>query len=289
MSASTRLRIGTYNLRDLFSWVSVDGRRKRRRALAVRKACAEIILRSKVDVLALQEVGDRQALEAFEQSYLGGIFPHRALSRGSQRGIHSAVLSRRPVSDVESVDLPLLDDRGRSYLHEEGQPATSRRPLLRLDVDVDGEGLRLYVLHLKSPRPLDRVVSGDDGQTLDVDGFRRAEARAVAGCLRAEEAGRVVVLGDLNDEDGDGSSVRPLIQEAGLIDPMAADLPPEARWTARWRRYGTRRFDYLLLSKSLEPTYVRGSAYVDRREPAAYASDHRLVRLDLRLPGRRSN
>ena len=236
----------------------------------MRRACAEIVLRSKVDVLALQEAGDREALTGFQESALGGAFPYLALSRGSRRGIYSAVLSRRPIVAYESLDLPLSTG------------AVLRRPLLRVDVDVAGTALRLYVVHLKSPRPFEAPPAS---ASLDADAFRHAEAEAVAACLRTEPSEAcVALLGDLNDEDGAGSTVAPLVHRAGLVDPVARELPLDERWTARWRRHGRRRFDYVLLSESLAGAYVAGSARVEHRDPAAYASDHRLVRLDLRLP-----
>lgn len=285
----TRLRVGTFNLGNLFAWVSVKGRRRRRRALAVRDACGEVIRRASPDVLALQEVSDAVALEAFNRSYLKSAYSHLAVARGVKQGIHLAVLSKRPLIDAQSLDdLELRDEDGERLVDLQRRPLTLRRHLLRVDLGFgsaksgeDSAGrIRLYVAHLKSHRPLDRRRF-----EIDTAAYRRAESEAVAAQIDGDlrDGRRVILAGDFNDEDT-ASTLSPLMDHPSLFDPLTEDIgDPEARWTAKWRRFGRRRFDYVLLSESLRPSYVAGSVAIERRDPAAYASDHRLLSLDLRL------
>ena len=283
---SRRIRIGTYNIRDLFAWVSVKGRRRRKRALAVKDACAEIIRKADCDLLALQEVGDDRSLEDFNQHRLGALYAHQAMSRGnSERGIHVALLSRFPVNSLLSHRETTLMQDDELLRDLQDRPLGFRRDLLQAEVEIGEHRLTLFLAHLKSQRPLDRRRFD-----LSADNYRRAEAEAAARLIAPmatnPKASHFAVLGDFNDDDRPDSPIAPLAEMTGLFDPLKEEVnDPEERWTAQWRRFGRRRFDYALLSESLRPFYINGSVRVHREgESAAYASDHRLVSVDLRLP-----
>lgn len=290
--SSTRLRIGTYNVQDLFAWGSVKGRRRRKKAPEIRAACARVIRDADVDLLALQEVSSVTELESFNRHDLRGGYPHLHVFTGhSERSMHLAVLSRHPFRIVDpGTASSLTDGDTRPLVDDQGRPARFRRGFHGLEIPLREGAMTVFVTHLKSQQPLERAYgvatpSGPRGVPLPADEYRRAEARAAAARVRRElDAGRswVAVLGDLNDHDGPDSSIAPLVHGLDLFDPLRFERPfPEDRWTARWKRHGAKRYDYVLLSPSLRNRYLADSTRVHRRPPADQASDHRLVSVDL--------
>lgn len=186
---------------------SVGPSRRRRIADALRQLDA--------DVVCLQEVENRFALEEFVAAYLPEMGYETVLIEGNDgRGIDVALLSRLPVEWAAS-------HRNREFRGPDGM-TRFRRDLLRVRL---GGPLHadIYVVHLKSQ------AGGDQA-----DLVRTAEAREAAAILRAElardPAYRALVAGDFNDVLGEPALDAFLLPSgrggAGLADLHAGDPSP---------------------------------------------------------------
>jgi len=253
-------------------------------------ALAETIRRLDADVLALQEIESHDALHAFIEAHIPGLYPHVvSLDAGDERGIEQAVLSRFPIIHAENwPGLTLGGTHPDSWGDQEnwhaGEPITFHRSPLRVDVEVpptddrpEAYGLTLFVVHQKS---------GFHGEY-----WRIAEATRLAEItgriMDAEPDRNVVVLGDFNATP-EQPPMRILL-DVGLIDAMAGASGPETTTHASGRR-----IDAILLSPAAMDDVVDGSAFVlgtparpagsDWRTtppPPGYASDHYPVAIDV--------
>jgi len=174
---------------------------------------AETIKAMAPDVLAVQEVGDPEALADLATA-VGGPWNLQAADPDG-RGIRVGFLSRLPLSEVTQVSAfpdqmraVQVDDTGPS-LGEMGRPALAARVVLDT-----GRALDLITCHLKS-----KLLTFPGGRFSPHDEDERARFAAYALYRRAAEAATVrahatalldghgqdralVVLGDLNDEPG---------------------------------------------------------------------------------------
>ena len=203
-------KIGTWNLQNLFRPGGGSGSPGDQDAYRAKLAAlARTITRLDADVLAVQEVGDPDALQDMV-ALLDGTW-HTALADPDARGIRVGVLSRRALMEVEQVrPFPALlapvqvDDDGAT-ISELGRPALRVRVGGEVDVDV-------ISVHLKS-----KLLTFPGGRFNPRDEDERARYAVYALHRRAAEAagvrtyvtellegqGRqrpVVVAGDLNDE-----------------------------------------------------------------------------------------
>jgi endonuclease/exonuclease/phosphatase family metal-dependent hydrolase len=203
-------KIGTWNLQNLFRPGGGSGSPGDQDAYRAKLAAlARTITGLDPDVLAIQEVGDPDALQDLI-TRLDGTW-HTALADPDGRGIRVGVLSRRPMTVVEQVrafpDLldPVQVDGDGTAISELGRPA--------LRVRVPGEtGIDVISVHLKS-----KLLTFPGGRFNPRDEDERARYAVYALHRRAAEAagvrsyatgllddhGRqrpVVVAGDLNDE-----------------------------------------------------------------------------------------
>lgn len=133
------------------------------------------------DIVLLQEVENRNALDTLNTHYLKGAgYAYSAISDGEGLAVNSAVLSRFPVSEVEVHSVSL-------------EGLTGGRPVIEVHIDVDGSKLVLFNCHWKSK-------SGGAEETED---FRRAAAAVVSRSLSRLRTARpdlpAVVAGDLNE------------------------------------------------------------------------------------------
>lgn len=151
---------------------------------ARRRRIADALLQLDADVVCLQEVENRFALEEFVAVYLPDSGYETVLIEGNDgRGIDVALLSRLPIESATS----------HRNLRFSG-PADGRRfrrDLLRVRIGAP-LAADVFVVHLKSQ-------AGGDA----ADEVRAAEARAAAAILRAELARdpkwRAVIAGDFNE------------------------------------------------------------------------------------------
>ena len=157
------------------------------------RALAEI----DADVIALQEIEDRKAVERLNGalSKLGQAYPYFwvGASTDAYTGQDVAIMSRfpplsEPIRSYPSMREEFYNSKGYSRL------ATVQK-LMRVDIEVFDEPVTVYALHLKSKR----------GKQFDSDAERFAQARIVRRLVRPTlEKGRpnVIVMGDFNDVPG---------------------------------------------------------------------------------------
>lgn len=266
--------MGTYNLR-LYGWHdrTGDGQRTDPKPEAERKAIADVIARLRCDILALQEIGQRAALDELlaDLRRRGLVYPHVEFLQRDDSEFNLALLSRFPIV----ASRPRLSD---TYtIGGVSQPVA--RGFMDVDVDVGGERpLRIFVAHLKSRvfHPL--------GQTE----IRRNEARLlshhVRQALRDDPQGWVLLAGDLNDSP---RSAPLRLLRGDDPAPLLHDLRPADEPGGVWTWCNSfddeyARLDYLLASPALQ-SHAIGTARVVRDPPAAVASDHQPVIVRFRL------
>lgn len=201
--------LATYNVLDLFD---PDDREKI-------EALASVVRALDADVLALQEIGSRAALDAVLHRADRG-YGEPFVARADKRGIACAIVSRLPVLGRRALDADVLPF---PVLHE-GDPAPFgarlrlRRaiPVVRIDAGALGV-FSLLSTHWKSGRP-SPLVAPDGTEREPQTAAERAEGdlrslvqrasealflrRAVDELLAAAPGESVVVAGDLNDVSG---------------------------------------------------------------------------------------
>ncbi|WP_199542993.1 endonuclease/exonuclease/phosphatase family protein [Prauserella sp. PE36] len=204
------IAIGTWNLENLFKPGGEAGPRTQDAYEAKLAALADTIRSLEPDVLAVQEVGDPEALRELA-ARVGGDWEIE-LAEPDARGIRVGFLSRLPLTDREEVArfpeklaAVQVDDDGRT---------TGRmgRPALKAVVRAGGLDVTLVSCHLKSKLltfPGGRFSPRDEDErarfAVYALGRRAAEAATVRGfatrLLDGEGQQRALaVLGDLNDE-----------------------------------------------------------------------------------------
>lgn len=296
------LRLTTYNIENLFDDVDdpalsdrdedIDDTKPHHQMLAAARAIRQV----DADVLCIQEVESREALDWFIARYIPDMgYEHVvSLDAGNSRGIENAVLSRYPLSEPElwigkelgGVHPDNYGPNAKNYYA--GEPVAFRRSPLKIDVQVpagDDAGepwtLTLFVVHHKSGR-----YSGY---------WREAEARTILALMHEVEqahAGRpVAVLGDFNAQTSD-ESVR-IYLDGGFHDIFA-----QSRYSGSQiiTHESERRIDLILGNDAFVSRVRGGSPFVlgtaarpqgiswrDLDTFEGYASDHYPVSVDLRL------
>ena len=273
----TVITIGTWNLENLFQPGSDAGPESEVAYEAKLTALAETITELAPDVLAVQEVGEPEALDDLVHRL--GTTWHTALADPDGRGIRVGMLSRLPLSDIEQVvDFPdglrpiQVDDSGIT-MGEMGRPA------LRVRVESDG-GTTLDVMscHLKS-----KLLTFPGGRFSPKDEDERARFAVYALNRRAAEAAAIrayasdllagdgqdralIVAGDLNDgpeaattqllhgpsgsEIGTTGFDRPDTGDGQRLWNLAPLIPENQRFSRIFRGQGE-LIDHLLVSHAL--------------------------------------
>jgi endonuclease/exonuclease/phosphatase family metal-dependent hydrolase len=203
-SCQSKLTILSYNVKNLFDdvdngteyehfdpekskWSSADFDRKLR-------AVAEVIKKSCFngpDVVALQEVENRHAVDRLCEGYLGLLgYNYRVIVPVKEQAVQCAVVSRYPVNRVGALNPGDWEDRGQRYV-------------LEVEIEYHGHTLVLFNNHWKSK----------------TGGARATEpARVASASILTERIGEllsdnpdadIIVLGDLNEnleeyQEGEG-------------------------------------------------------------------------------------
>jgi endonuclease/exonuclease/phosphatase family metal-dependent hydrolase len=255
------------------------------------QALAENIKRLDADIIALQEIENRDMLVAFRDQYLSGLGYDfvSSIDAGDSRGIENAVLSRFPLSGEQVwVNAPLegvhIEEEPREGIRV-GDPITLRRSPLRVTVTIPAEkaggekayDVTLFVVHHKSGRQFDY--------------WREAEAAKVTSLAKAEIAGgnsRVIVLGDFNALPR-AASVQTYIT-GGLVDVLGDQDTSKPQWITH---ESGRAIDHILATPDFEkdvvtefimgiPARPAGSNWRTTPPPAGYVSDHYPVVVDIK-------
>ncbi len=245
-----------------------------------RAKVAEAVISIRPDVLALQEMGQREALVDLRRrlKVKGLEFPHHEWVIGPDPAIHLAVLSRFPITAHSHTNVMYLLDRRRFRVSRGFGEA-------RIRVNRNYE-FTLFNTHLKSKRPVPQASEAE---------MRLCEALAlrkiIEARLKVDAGANILVVGDLNDTPN-AEPIRGLI---GRRVPRLVDLRPlegkgdhllhpknlkyfprRVSWTSF---YGLEdsfsRFDYILASKGMARELDRAGTYIHAMADWGVASDHR--------------
>lgn len=215
----TRFSVMTWNLENLFA-PGADGAPDGGTFAAKLQFIGQTVAAALPDVLAVQEVGDDDALAALLGA-TSGRFPHAQLSSHPDgRGIRVALLSTRPLLDVlepHAFDLTRYAPVPALTPPDAPAPVTKRalsRGALSAVVNAGGQRVRVTTAHLKSkllsyPRRGGRTSfsPADERErtlgTYAATALRNTEAATlrdfVSDRMAAEPGTAFVLLGDLND------------------------------------------------------------------------------------------
>lgn len=281
--AGEKVRLATYNLEN---YVLADTPTRKAKTEESRSQITRILKSLNADVLALQEVGGRPALEDLQSRLkeAGLDYPHAELVQGWDTNIQVAVLSQLPFARRRPHTRDTYLASGRRYHVNRG--------ILETDIQASrGYVLTLFVVHLKSRRT---SVEGDEAE------MRLAEARIlrekVDARLSENPRANIVVMGDLNDTK-DSLPVRTILGRGRgrLVDTRPGErngdsgYTPDSRWeprTVTWTHYYGKedtysRIDYILLHANAEREWLPRESYLPVIANWGLASDHRPVVITL--------
>jgi endonuclease/exonuclease/phosphatase family metal-dependent hydrolase len=267
--------VATWNLENLYLPGGDFGPRDEAAYEAKLAALATAIEAIAPDVLAVQEVGDPEALGDLV-ARVGGTWHVELSEQPDERGIRVGFISRAPIE--RTTAFRRFPDRLAPVQVQDGGETTSEMGRGGLAIAVGG--IDLVVCHLKS-----KLLSFPDGRFNPRDEGERARYAAYAMSLRAAEVvtvraevdvllpdRAVVVMGDLNDEvqaattqvllGPPGSEIgTPGFDAPDQGDPrrlwnLAPLIPAERRYTRIYR--GRRELiDHVLVSHALVGRVVR--------------------------------
>lgn len=289
------MRIGTWNLENLFRPGQDSGPTTESAYAAKLDALAAAINALSPDVLAVQEVGDPEAL-ADLAARVGGDW-HRATADPDGRGIRVGYLSRLELSDIVQVwEFP--PGLGPVQVDDTDTRVTAMgRPALQARVRVGDRQINLVTCHLKSKLltfPSARFSPRDEGERARFSAFalyrRAAEAvtvrAAVTELLDNPDGGEdpvVVVLGDLNDVPEAATTqilLGPPGSEIGTAGydqsdrgdgqrlwNLAARIPEADRFSRVYRGRGE-LIDHILVSQALVGTVANGEVATTGAAPS---------------------
>ncbi len=217
LTFSQRVTIMSYNVDNLFDDVSngteykrynpANGSWDREKYLAKLRNIARVIIdssRRAPDIVALQEVENRNALETLNSMYLNKL-GYRYVAIVPKEGIATnvAVLSRYPIKSVHSYYVGNWDDR-------------PLRDILEVDIDIGGLTLYLFNNHWKSK-------NGGVRKT-EIARLRAASVllERVRAIYNKNPHADIVVVGDLNEDFDEYVRIRGRYQ--------TALIPLEGKW-----------------------------------------------------------
>jgi endonuclease/exonuclease/phosphatase family metal-dependent hydrolase len=272
-------RVATYNVENYLA-EATDTRSAK--AAEAKAKVRESIRAIRPDVLALQEMGDTNALLELRDSLKdeGLDLPYWEHVAGFDTNIHVAVLSKFPFTARH----PHTDD---SFLLS-GRRFRVSRGFAEVDVQVNTNySFTLITAHLKSKRA---VAQADEAE------LRLEEAKllreTIDARLAANPNANLVVLGDFNDTK-DSASTKAVIGRGKLklVDTRPAERngdntpSPNPAWEPRnvtWTHYYGKedsysRIDFLLISPGLAREWVANETYVLTLPNWGVGSDHRPI------------
>ncbi len=277
------MRICTYNCMNLFAWHSHPSEpinpAKPQREL---RALAKTLDRVAADIVALQEVGSRQALIDLN-SLLAAPYSHVHLAHtNSDRGIHLGYLSRS-APRLRSHRLLELRDTDGNVLEDFATSQAPKATPLRLQRDISVAEFHIASTDQTSRLLLVNVHLKSHGhrawQMLSPLTIRTAECRALVQVLNnladAYPSSPAVVLGDFNDSPL-SAAFEPLaaLPSGTLYDPIMRELVPvNPRISTYWPKRRS-RVDRILLNSRAKSAYISGSIRLWSGATAEIASDH---------------
>ena len=278
-ATSGAFTVATYNVEN---YLIRPTERRPDKPKAAQEKIQEALLAARPDVVALQEMGSRDALESLRQQLdsKGLKYSYWDHITGYDPDIHLSVLSRYPiVSKIPHSDISYRLD---------GKPLNVSRGFLEVEARITPEyRITIFVAHLKSKRP---VSVADEAEMRLMEALELR--KLIDAKLAADPDRNIVVLGDMNDTK-DSPSVRALISSGKfkLTDTRPAErngdnLPnPNPRYEPRnvtWTHYYGKedtysRIDYILISPGLRQEWDPTRTWIPEIPNWGQGSDHRLI------------
>jgi len=274
------IRVATYNLENYLDQTTET--RTHLKSPESKAKIRESIKAANPDVLALEEIGDTNALLELRASLkIDGIdFPFWEHVEAFDTNIHVAVLSKLPIiaRRPHTNDVFLLD----------GHKMQVKRGFAEVDIQAATNfTFTVFVAHLKS-----RLMTA----TADEAEERLGEARVLRSLiderLTRDPNAKIVVLGDFNDAK-DSPPVREIIGRGKkkLFDTRPAERngdsaekeppyyqPRNVCWTYFYGKDDTySRIDYIFLSPALKSRWLENETYIPTVSNWGIASDHRPI------------
>jgi len=266
-------KVGCYNVLNLFDdyddpYHPDEGTDpKPREAL---EKLAQTIRKADADVLALEEVENRDYLERFVRAMLPDMGYQNVvcIESNDRRGIDCAVLSRFPVGPVTSYRHVLFSDGSGGMMR-------FRRDLLRVRIEPpDAPSFDVFAVHFKS--------KGGGGDTERIRSAECRQARKILdGLLEKDKGARFIICGDFNDTWN--SKPLKILRGTGPKELVAFldDLPKN---TVTFNKEPYRSvIDFILCSPAMAKRYVPKSYSVLDGTVDSSGSDHNPVLIQFRL------
>lgn len=265
--------VGCYNVLNLFDeyddpYHDDEGTEpKSREAL---EKLAATIRKANADVLALEEVENRDYLERFVRAMLPDMGYQNVvcIESNDRRGIDCAVLSRFPVGPVTSYGHVRFSDGS-------GGMTTFRRDLLQVRIEPPGAPcFDVFAIHFKS--------KGGGGDTERVRTAECRQARKILdGLLEKDKGARFVICGDFNDTwDSKPLTILRGTGATALVS-FLNDLPAG---TVTFNKEPYRSvIDFILCSPAMAKHYVPKSYSVIDGTAESSGSDHNPVLIKFNL------
>ncbi len=280
LHAAETFRVGTYNVQNYLD--ATVGTRPTKPGVAKAKI-RESIRAADADVLALQEMGDINALLELRESLKreGCDYAHWELVHAWDTNIHVAVISKFPIV------------ARRSHTNESfllfGKRHYVKRGFAEVDIRVNQTyTFTLLTAHLKSKLT---VFDADEQELREEESMvLRQKVDAILG---SRPHANLIVAGDLNDTR-ESKAVRTIIgagRKNALIDTRPAerngdDQPnnnprypaPQITWTHFYGKEDSyRRIDYVLVSRGMARELVSNETFIVKLPNWGVGSDHRPI------------
>jgi endonuclease/exonuclease/phosphatase family metal-dependent hydrolase len=263
---NAEIKLTTYNVENLFDKIDdpnkEDGPPKDEKSL---KALAEILKQNNSDIVALQEVENKEVVE--ELLTLAGLKDkyNVIVGKSDNRGIATALLISKKFP-IKKVDI-----------HQDD--TTFKRPPVEAIVElVPGFNVKIFSVHLKSKR---------GGIESDIQ--RQKEAAKLIEYAKKDDI-PTILMGDFNDTPN--SNTISIIKNNNFTDTRQLDnLSKEVNNYTHYSRnpkYGAHILDYIFLNDKAKEklSVVQGSFDVTGKYDnplASIASDHRAVSIKINL------
>jgi endonuclease/exonuclease/phosphatase family metal-dependent hydrolase len=278
LHAAETFRVATYNVQN---YLEAPIGTRPAKSEASRAKVRESIRATRADVIALQEMGETNALLELRDSLKreGCDFPYWEHVTAWDTNIHVAVLSKFPIVGRR----PHTNDSFLLF----GKRHFVKRGFAEVDVRVnDRYTFTLLTAHLKS-----KLTTFD----ADEEELREEEAvllrEHIDHLLSTRPNANVIVAGDLNDTR-ESKAVRTIInagRKHALADTRPAeqngdDQPnnnprypaPQITWTHFYGKEDSyRRIDYILLSKGMAREWMSNETFIIKIPNWGVGSDHR--------------
>lgn len=302
------VRIGTWNLENLFRPEAGADPAAEEDYRAKLKVLAGVISAIAPDVLAVQEVGDVEALTDLA-TRVGGVW-HCRTADPDRRGIRVGFMSRLPLTNVTQVSAFPPGLRPIQVDDTDKLESSMGRPALQVRVQVGGRSVDLISCHLKSKLltfPGGRFSTDDEGERARFGAYalnrRSAEAVTVRGAATellppagaADDGVSVIVMGDFNDEAaaattqilngppgseiGGGGFNQPDKGDRQRLWNLAARIPIEQRFSRIYRGRGE-LIDHILVSHALVGLVPDGGVTTDGAGPVSSITENPTARRD---------